>query len=606
MFKLFRNQKSVASKTVLSENTKDVFKDVNAISVNNNECCVNNDISAIKKYPLSNKVGYCCLFDGEIINLRNVNDYEALMLIKEIDKYLKVYSKMENADCIILAKNIASGVLDPSFKDAVDIVMQYGRASMSFLQRKLGVGYTRTSKIIEQLKDHNIIGVSDGLNNCEVLISKQQWNQMWNAVCERNSNNEMLYNATNVDITALKLKLKFYEDCILYINDLIRNQSDETIVKIIDELKIYYDDIEMLIDECIVLSLSKITNVQTTLSAKYKIRSGFVCELNEKLNFARIYFGNVNSIINFFEFPNIIVENVDFKQFEFNIGCLMSRCGLSNSRFLLMNIGILKNMNKFNQEPYNAHLLIPVISNERKAYGAVGWAISEMLKRYSEFSSLSVYSIEEYNKYINEHDPKHGQLPYIFIVVDDLHNINSPELVNQIYSSLLELALKGKNAGIRLILGTSGKANYFKEIKQLTNVMSVVTMTGLETVCQGKCTDLTVEEDTIDGHEFEYVCADILRLRGYKNVNVTKGSGDQGVDVTAERDGIKYAVQCKYYSNPVGNTAVQEIYTGMQYYKAHVGIIMTNSIFTISAKELAEKLGVVLWDRDFLSPYLND
>ena len=49
--------------------------------------------------------------------------------------------------------------------------------------------------------------------------------------------------------------------------------------------------------------------------------------------------------------------------------------------------------------------------------------------------------------------------------------------------------------------------------------------------------------DNMEGHQFEYACADILRANGYKNVVVTQGSGDFGVDVLAEKNGIKYAIQ---------------------------------------------------------------
>lgn len=109
--------------------------------------------------------------------------------------------------------------------------------------------------------------------------------------------------------------------------------------------------------------------------------------------------------------------------------------------------------------------------------------------------------------------------------------------------------------------------------------------------------------DTMDGHDYEYFCADVLKHHGYDNVQVTRGSGDQGVDITAERDGIKYAVQCKRYSQAVGNKAVQEIYAGMRFYGCHVGIIMTNNYFTSSAKELAKRNGIILWDRDMLDKF---
>ena len=60
--------------------------------------------------------------------------------------------------------------------------------------------------------------------------------------------------------------------------------------------------------------------------------------------------------------------------------------------------------------------------------------------------------------------------------------------------------------------------------------------------------------DSMEGHDFEYWCADLLRKNGYENVEVTPGSGDQGIDVLAEKDGIKYAIQCKCYSKDLGNT----------------------------------------------------
>lgn len=112
--------------------------------------------------------------------------------------------------------------------------------------------------------------------------------------------------------------------------------------------------------------------------------------------------------------------------------------------------------------------------------------------------------------------------------------------------------------------------------------------------------NIATDIDNMEGHQFEYFCADVLRRNGYENVYVTKGSGDQGVDIRAERDGIKYAIQCKRYNNLVGNSAVQEVCTGKEFYGCHVGIVMSNNYFTKSAHELADKTGVVLWDRNKL------
>ena len=112
--------------------------------------------------------------------------------------------------------------------------------------------------------------------------------------------------------------------------------------------------------------------------------------------------------------------------------------------------------------------------------------------------------------------------------------------------------------------------------------------------------------DGMDGHEFEYFCAEILKDNGFCEVRVTPGSGDQGVDVLATKDGIKYAIQCKNYASSLGNTPVQEVHAGKAFYNCHVGVVMTNSTFTTGAKELAKATGVLLWDRTTLQKMIED
>ena len=111
--------------------------------------------------------------------------------------------------------------------------------------------------------------------------------------------------------------------------------------------------------------------------------------------------------------------------------------------------------------------------------------------------------------------------------------------------------------------------------------------------------------DGMDGIQFENWCAALLEKNLFKSVVVTPGSGDQGVDITAVKGGIKYAIQCKCYSHDLGNTPIQEINAGKQYYGCQVGVVMTNRYFTRGAKALAETTGVLLWDRDMLQQMLN-
>ena len=106
--------------------------------------------------------------------------------------------------------------------------------------------------------------------------------------------------------------------------------------------------------------------------------------------------------------------------------------------------------------------------------------------------------------------------------------------------------------------------------------------------------------DRMSGVQFEEFCAQILIKNGYEDVSLTPGSGDQGIDIIAYRDGVRYGIQCKCYSSDLGNGAVQEAFAGKSFYKCHVGIVFTNRHFSASAIQLAETNGIVLWGREML------
>ena len=112
--------------------------------------------------------------------------------------------------------------------------------------------------------------------------------------------------------------------------------------------------------------------------------------------------------------------------------------------------------------------------------------------------------------------------------------------------------------------------------------------------------------EDMEGHEFEYFCADLLRDKGFVDVEVTKGSGDYGIDILAEKDGVTYAIQCKRYAAPVGVKAIQEAYAGRDYYDRMVGAVMTNQYFTSPAVEAAKKLKILLWDGGYIESMMEE
>ena len=125
-------------------------------------------------------------------------------------------------------------------------------------------------------------------------------------------------------------------------------------------------------------------------------------------------------------------------------------------------------------------------------------------------------------------------------------------------------------------------------------------------ICIDNNTNFTDNIDKMTGYEFEEFCCEILKYNGFENVQQTKLSGDNGIDILAEKAEIKYGIQCKCYSSKLGNKPVQEVYTGLKMYNCDIGVVMTNSYFTESAINTAKQTRIRLWDRDTLKKMLEN
>lgn len=86
---------------------------------------------------------------------------------------------------------------------------------------------------------------------------------------------------------------------------------------------------------------------------------------------------------------------------------------------------------------------------------------------------------------------------------------------------------------------------------------------------------------------------------------MTKTTGDQGADLVVEKNNVRGVIQAKFYSSPVGNSAVQEVVAALSYYHATKGIVITNNIFTNSAKELASANNIQLINGKDLDSMIN-
>jgi HJR/Mrr/RecB family endonuclease len=104
---------------------------------------------------------------------------------------------------------------------------------------------------------------------------------------------------------------------------------------------------------------------------------------------------------------------------------------------------------------------------------------------------------------------------------------------------------------------------------------------------------LSTFSDDMTPNEFEYYCAQELRRAGW-DARVTLQSRDQGVDVVAVKNGTRVVLQCKLYSRPVGNKAVQEAAAARAHEQADVGIVVSNHRYTQDAEALAQTNRILL------------
>ena len=98
------------------------------------------------------------------------------------------------------------------------------------------------------------------------------------------------------------------------------------------------------------------------------------------------------------------------------------------------------------------HLLIPVVTDPKKAAGALQWAVTEMLRRYRLMSDLGVRDLESYNKAVFS-DPEQQKMPKVVVVIDELADLMMAA-AKEVEESICRIAQMGRAAGMHLVIAT--------------------------------------------------------------------------------------------------------------------------------------------------------
>lgn len=241
------------------------------------------------------------------------------------------------------------------------------------------------------------------------------------------------------------------------------------------------------------------------------------------------------------------------------------------------------------------NLIIPVLSDSNKVLGVLQYCEQTIDNRYNYLLSKKVKDIQEI---------KDEKIQNIIIFIDEIGNLQKNKEINE---HLLKILLKGKKVGITCLLYSKfSKRNL--NLGYIEDLVDFYDEFDIEKVISGEIDNIELDkiDYEMDCYNFENCSANLLLNNGFNNVKVTQYSGDFGVDIIAYKDDIKYAIQCKKYSSPVGIKAVQEVIGSKTMNNCHVAVVLTNNFFTSSAKELAKKNNVLLWDRNKLKELIDN
>jgi len=123
---------------------------------------------------------------------------------------------------------------------------------------------------------------------------------------------------------------------------------------------------------------------------------------------------------------------------------LLYSCSPDKVKLILVDPKVVE-LNQYNGIP---HLLIPVVTDPKKATSALNWAVQEMTRRYKLFAENNVKDIGTYNEKFSE-----TQLPFIVIVIDELADLMMVA-ANEVEDAICRLAQMARAAGLHLILAT--------------------------------------------------------------------------------------------------------------------------------------------------------
>ena len=443
---------------------------------------------------------------------------------------------------------------DEHFVEAGLFIIEKNKASVGLIQRVFKIGFNRAMRIMDQLAMAGVVSEESSTRARKVLMSRKEFEDFI-------ENKDYIANKEEFspEIDWWKKYSEYRSHFTFYFSHDVYRKAEELLNK---ETKALLTEQFLVPEYKVSRSLATIENLKNhknfiITNSKFSTPTTFVLKVMEKCSPARLHL--------------ILIDDKQyFSKFR--------------DYYLLYQTGFHKDY------------LMEILK----------WCIEERDKRQKRTLDRGK------NRYEPEIETNELR---IMIVVRELYSILQ---INGVREKLLQLLVNSYQFGIYFIGFSQYDSqnlgiNTFRNMADLISEEEIFELvddgekdhgselpgqlnTALGSVVSREISNI----DRMDGIDFEKFCARVLKANRFTKVNVTKSSGDYGADIVAIKDQIKYAIQCKRSTTPIGNKAVQEVIASRSVYNCHVGVVLTNNYFTNGAKVLAEKNNILLWDRSEL------
>ena len=374
----------------------------------------------------------------------------------------KEYQKL-NDDYIESFKMLFKGYR-PNKREFYNFRINHYNKEMEQLFNKVGI-YLEKIEIDEVVSEGSIedyINYIEDINILDLYIEKSD-NIRFNKLI--NDAIEIFYNEGKISIFSLEKELEINNKMANIIIDFmdeiglvfwckINNPNKKKVLKLdcysMSKEEIEYDKNYLFPLEDLLIKRNN------TLGVKEIIETDEFQKSESKLTFALgKIINNEIVIVNAEQIQNLlIIDKTDLNRLKCVntlITSVLYKAKPSEVKFLMIDLKN-DNLSVYKEIP---HLLIPIVTDSKKASGSLAWAVQEMNNRYELFDSKNLKDIKEYNSSLKEIERK---LPQIVIIIDELKNLIK-ENEEDIKESINRLLLKANTVGIHLIIATDNESS---------------------------------------------------------------------------------------------------------------------------------------------------